>query len=286
MKKKTLFIALPVLLLGLLLALYPTISNLWNSRRQSKVVSGYKNAVSSLSEENVEKAIADANSYNKKLLTKNDRYELGAREKTEYESILNIDNKGVMGYVEIPKISVMLPILHYTDSDVLQFAAGHIPGTSVPVGGESTHCAISGHRGLPSAKLFSDLDELQQGDVFRVYILNMCLVYEVDRITIVDPEDMSPLEIEEGKDYFTLVTCTPYGVNTHRLLVRGHRTEEENIGKRDYLASEAVKIGPETVALFVFAVLILFMLLIKAIIRVTRSVRGGKSPDVPKGKMS
>lgn len=151
-------------------------------------------------------------------------------EKQYYEQLLNVSGNGIMGYIEIPSIDVMLPIYHGTSEEVLQVAIGHIEGSSLPIGGESTHSVISGHRGLPSSRLFTDIDQLSEGDTFTLMVLDEVLTYEVDQIRIVEPEDISLLAIEEGQDLCTLVTCTPYGVNSHRLLVRGHRVENQGTG--------------------------------------------------------
>ncbi|MBQ8974409.1 MAG: class C sortase [Oscillospiraceae bacterium] len=262
MKRKAITVLLIIIfLIGLSLLLYPTVSNRWNSARQTRAILDYSHAVEELSQENYEDLLNAAREYNMALASKSDRYDLSPNEQTQYMSLLNLDGTGAMGYVEIPKINVSMPIYHTTNTDVLQFAAGHIPGTSLPVGGEGTHCAVSGHRGLPSARLFTDLDKLQVGDVFTVNVLKNRLTYEVDRILIVEPENMEALEIEPGADLMTLVTCTPYGVNTHRLLVRGHRIDGTDENDAAYFASEAIQIEPVIVAPFV-AIPFLALLLI------------------------
>lgn len=166
-----------------------------------------------------------ARKYNKSLLKKSDHWKLSKKDKKKYESLLDVSGTGIMGYIEVPKIDCSLPIYHGTDEGALQIAIGHLEGSSLPVGGKSTHCVLSGHRGLPSARLFTDLDQMEEGDVFVLNVLGRKLAYEVDQIKVVLPDEMSDLEIVQGKDLCTLVTCTPYGINTHRLLVRGHRTK-------------------------------------------------------------
>lgn len=219
-----------VFLAGLSLLLYPTVSDYWNSYHQSKAIASYVDAVDNLSEKKLEDMRKAAVEYNKNLLSKSDRYEMTAEEEQEYQSLLDVSGTGVMGYVEIPSISVSLPIYHGTDKEILQIGVGHIEGTSLPVGGESTHCAISGHRGLTSSKLFTDIDQLAEGDVFMLSVLGETLTYEIDQIRIVLPDELNDLKIESGEDYCTLITCTPYGINTHRLLVRGHRIENDAEG--------------------------------------------------------
>lgn len=271
MKKKLITVMLILLLLiGLSLMLYPSLSNWWNSVHQSKVIMGYLNSIESLSDEDCEKALAEAQVYNRRLLSNTNRYQPTEDEESEYLQLLNVSGNGVMGIIEIPKIGVNLPIYHKTENDILQFAAGHLMGTSLPVGGNGTHCVISGHRGLPSAKLFTDLDKLQVGDQFYVYVLNETLVYEVDQILTVEPTNLEALEIEEDKDYFTLVTCTPYSINTHRLLVRGRRISPAAEEIEYHFSAEAMRIEASIVAPFVaipFLVLLLVLLLIEGMIR-------------------
>ena len=196
----------------------------------------------------------EAQAYNKKLIGKSgDRFLLTDAEKKEYNSILNVTGTGIMGYVNIPK----------TDPAVLEIAVGHIEGSSLPVGGKGTHCVISGHRGLPSAKLFTDIDQLQEGDTFQLQVLSRTLTYEVDQIRIVLPDELSDLAIDPDKDYCTLVTCTPYGVNTHRLLVRGHRIDEAQTELT--VSADAVQIEPRYVVPFltlpILALIALWILL-------------------------
>lgn len=166
-----------------------------------------------------------AQEYNAALLEKGNRWQFSEEEQSLYQEILNASEDGMLGYISIPKIEVSIPIYHGTEEEVLQKGAGHLKGSSLPVGGENTHCVVAAHRGLPSSKLFTDLDQLEVGDIFVLHVLNEVLVYEVDQITVVKPDEMQGLTIAEGKDFCTLLTCTPYGVNTHRLMVRGSRVE-------------------------------------------------------------
>ena len=212
-----------IFFVGLSLLLYPIISDYWNSFHQSRAIATYAEAVAELDDEDYEKMWQEAEAYNQKLSYQPNRWNLTEEEEEEYNRILDVGGTGIMGYIEIPEIKVSLPIYHGTDEGVLQIAVGHIPGSSLPVGGIGTHSVVSGHRGLPSAKLFTNLDELDEGDVFMIRVLDETLTYEVDKISIVEPDDLTGLEIDPELDLCTLVTCTPYGVNSHRLLVRGHR---------------------------------------------------------------
>lgn len=215
------------LLAGIGLLAYPSASDWWNSLHQSQAIAGYIRQVKSNPDEENQAIWDAAVAYNRGLDTSDGRFALSSGEKEEYEGLLDVTGTGVMGYVSIPKISVSLPIYHGTDDTVLQIAIGHIPDSSLPVGGEGTHTVISGHRGLPSARLFTDIDQLAEGDRFVLHVLGRTLTYEVDQILTVLPDDLDALGIEEGRDLCTLVTCTPYGVNTHRLLVRGHRVPND-----------------------------------------------------------
>lgn len=227
MKRKhisTIFIIL-IFLVGLGFISYPTVSNLWNQAHQSRAIATYSKQVEKLDDSENKKMLKAARKYNKSLLKKSDHWKLSKKDKKKYESLLHVSGTGIMGYIEVPKIDCSLPIYHGTDEGALQIAIGHLEGSSLPVGGKNTHCVLSGHRGLPSARLFTDLDQMEEGDIFILNILGRKLAYEVDQIRVVLPEEMSDLEVIEGKDLCTLVTCTPYGINTHRLLVRGHRTK-------------------------------------------------------------
>lgn len=249
-----------VFVIGLCLLLYPTFSDYWNSFHQSRAIANYAAEVADIDDEDYKTIWDDAVAYNKTLPQRSYRWKLSEEEEQEYESLLNIDGDGMMGYIEIPEIKVSLPIYHGTDEAVLQIAIGHIEGSSLPVGGESTHCVLSGHRGLPSAKLFSNLDRLEEGDTFIIRILDEMLTYEVDQIRIVEPDDLSDLEIVQGQDLCTLVTCTPYGVNTHRLLVRGHRIPNQNTDSARVTA-DAIQIEPIMVAPVIAAPILLILLI-------------------------
>ena len=224
-KKKGKFISILLVLLllvGLSLLLYPYVSNYWNSLHQTRAIAAYAEAVAKLDKDQYTEILSAAQAYNASLLGRDNTQPLDGDRKEEYERLLDVSGLGIMGYIEIPCIDCSLPIYHGADELVLQVAVGHMEWSSLPVGGESTHCVLSGHRGLPSAKLFTNLDKLQPGDTFILRVLDETLTYEVDQILIVEPQETGSLRIEEGKDYCTLVTCTPYGINTHRLLVRGH----------------------------------------------------------------
>lgn len=235
MKKKTnkIFIVI-IFLFGLSLLLYPFIANQWNGYRQKRLISGYDKAVADQEASegiDYEAEWERAKAYNEALLPSilPDSFAVAeaSGEDEEYMSCLNITGNGMMGKVEIPKINITLPIFHTTEEEVLQNAAGHLEGSSLPIGGENSHAVISAHRGLPSAALFTDLDKLEEGDHFLLHILDDTLCYQVDKISVVEPEDTAVLAVEDGEDLVTLLTCTPYGVNSHRLLVRGHRVPYE-----------------------------------------------------------
>ena len=216
-----------MLLTGLSLLVYPSFSNWWNSFHQSRAVASYTEFVAHIDNHEYELMMEEAQKYNEAIAQTGIKWQMTDHEKEEYKNILDISGTGIMAYIEIPRINIVLPIYHGTEETVLQTAVGHLEGTSLPVGGEGSHCALSGHRGLPSARLFTDLDRLTNGDTFVLNVMDEVLTYEVDQIRIVLPSDLSDLTIEEGKDYCTLVTCTPYGINTHRLLVRGRRKKKK-----------------------------------------------------------
>ena len=252
-------ILLLILLIGAGLIAYPSFANWWNSFHQSRAVASYAETAANMNTEEYERIISKAQAYNRKLSRSGILWTLDEDEEKEYKEQLDIGTSGIMGYIDIPKIDVMLPIYHGIDESILQVAVGHIPGTSLPVGGKGSHCVVSGHRGLPSARLFTDIDKLVEGDSFTITVLNKTLTYEVDQIRTVLPTDLSDLQIEKGKDYVTLVTCTPYGINTHRLLVRGHRIENAD-GDASVIA-DALQIEPIYIAPFI-AVPILILLII------------------------
>ena len=260
-KNKSTIILILVFLAGLSLLLYPTLSDYWNSFHQSRAIAKYTENIAKLDDESYARFWDEAVLYNRKLVTKSNRFNPTMEDRNEYNSLLNASGNGIMGYVEIPSIRCTLPIYHSVDETILQIAIGHMEGTSLPVGGESTHCVISGHRGLPSARLFTDLDQIVAGDFFVLQILGETLTYEVDQILIVEPEDLEALEIVEGEDYCTLVTCTPYAINSHRLLVRGHRVETV-IDASVRVTGDARQIDPVMVAPAVAAPILFALLLI------------------------
>ncbi len=229
-----------ILVAGLCLILYPTVSDWWNSLHQSRAIASYVETVDGLSEEECEERLAKARAYNEKLAAGNRGFVLTESEMEEYHALLDVSGTGMMGYVQIPSIGVSLPVYHGTDEAVLQMAIGHIPGSSLPVGGESTHCLISGHRGLPSARLFTDLARLEEGDIFTLTVLGQKITYQVDQIRVVLPAEQQDLMIMDSQDYCTLITCTPYGINSHRILVRGTRVQ--NLEETHEVRAEAVKL--------------------------------------------
>lgn len=264
MKKGTFtnIILVLILIVGLSLLLYPSFSDYWNSLHQTRVIKMYSEQVATLDNEHYKAIIDEAKEYNKLLLERDNPYYLPDDLKELYNQRLNLSGNGVIGYVEVPSINCFLPIYHGTEEVVLQVGIGHLEWTSLPTGGESTHCVISGHRGLPSAKLFTDLDKLREGDVFMLHVLEETLTYEVDQILIVEPTQIEDLLIVDGKDLCTLFTCTPYAVNTHRLLVRGHRIEnlKENVQLR--VTSDAMRIEPLLIAIILFIPILLLELIL------------------------
>ena len=250
-----------VFFLGLSLVLYPSVSDYWNSLHQSRAIATYAEEVSNLDTGRYEQLWAEAVDYNRTLRDRENAFLLSETQKAAYDSLLNVGGNGVMGYIEIPTIGVSLPVYHGTDEGVLQIAVGHIEWTSLPVGGESSHCVISGHRGLPSAKLFTNLDKLVVGDTFLFRVLDETLTYEVDQILIVEPQEVSALTIREGEDLCTLVTCTPYGINTHRLLVRGHRVENAETARTIRVTADAMQVEPLIVAPMVAAPILAVLLI-------------------------
>jgi sortase A len=251
-----------ILLAGIGIMLYPTISDWWNLKTQSRVIATYVEQVDDLSTEDYEAILQEARAYNEKLSAlETPLYDY--EQVAGYESILDITGTGIMGYVTIPTIDVQLPIYHGTSAEVLNIAIGHLQGTSLPVGGMGTHSVIMAHRGLPSAKLFSDLDELAVGDTFTVTVLNEVLTYEVCDIAIVLPDEIEKLAIEPGEDYVTLMTCTPYGVNTHRLLVRGKRIETDaEAASQVRVTADANQVDPMIVVPVIAAPFVLILICI------------------------
>ena len=255
-----------ILLIGLSLMLYPSFSDWWNSMHQTRVIDTYMEQVSHIDPNQYSDIWSAAYSFNRELQTKNQIFTLTPIMMEKYMKQLNVTGNGVMGFIQIPSINVQLPIYHTVEDVVLQIAVGHIEWTSLPVGGEGTQCVLSGHRGLPSAKLFSDLDQLREGDTFLLHILDETLTYEVDQILIVLPEETQDLMIEEGKDLCTLITCTPYGVNSHRLLVRGHRVENAAMASNVRVTADALRVEPLAVAVILFFPILLLILLLSSLL--------------------
>lgn len=273
------FFLILVLLIGLSLLLYPSVSDYWNSFHQSRAIASYAEQVANLDNDTYDHLWEDARAYNRSLMVRDNAYLLSEEQKAEYERLLDVSGLGIMGYIEIPSIDVSLPIYHGTEESVLQIAVGHLEWTSLPVGGESTHCVLSGHRGLPSAKLLTDLDRLVEGDVFMLRVLDEVLTYEVDQVLIVEPHETDALHIVEGEDYCTLVTCTPYGINTHRLLVRGHRIENIEEAKVVRVTADAIQIEPLLVAPIVAIPMLLVLLILLMLPRQQKKKHGGDADE-------
>ena len=249
-----------IFFVGLSVLLYPTISDLWNSRHQTQAIMNYEAAMQDVDEKDYTEIVNAANKYNQEI-AKVSYPLMNYAEVPGYDEILNVGGDGIMGYIKIPKIKVSLPVYHGTSSGVLAVAVGHVPGSSLPIGGPGTHAVLSAHRGLPSAKLFSDLDELVVGDTFTFNVLDQTLTYEVDQILVVLPHEVDALAIEEGRDYCTLVTCTPYGVNSHRILVRGKRVVNSSGIAAVRVPADAVILEPIIVAPVVAVPMLLLLLI-------------------------
>jgi sortase A len=264
-----------VLVLGLGIMLYPTVSDWWNSFHQTRAIASYSDTVATMDNEIYDQLWQEAEAYNAALAQKANPYFFTEEDQALYDSTLNVSGTGIMGYIDIPEIKCTLPIYHGTSEAVLQVGVGHIEGSSLPVGGEGTHCVLSGHSGLPSAVLFTHLEDLDIGDLFTLQIMDETLTYEVDRFNRVLPHEMDLLTIEEGKDSCTLVTCTPYGINTHRLLVHAHRVANEAATAHIRVTADAVRIDPILVspAAAVPMLLLLFLWLMFG---------GSKTPKKPK----
>lgn len=247
-----------VFFVGLSVLLYPLISDYWNSKTQSRAVTDYVNKVSKITIDDYDDIFSAAKDYNERL-SKLAQPFIEYEKLKNYSEVLNITGTGVMGYIDIDKINVELPIYHGTEEGTLAVAVGHLKGSSLPIGGEGTHCVLSAHRGLPSARLFTDLDKLEEGDTFRITVLNEVYTYRVDNVSIIEPEETELLQAVPGKEYCTLMTCTPYGINTHRLLVRGERIDTE-VQKNVYISSEAFKIDPIIVTPAVATPMLLILL--------------------------
>lgn len=273
-RKLSTMLLILVFFAGLSLLLYPSLSDYWNSFHASQAVATYSEEVRNLNADKYDRLIGEARKYNAALPGRYKAFFLSESDRSTYNALLDVNGTGVMGYIEIPTIQISLPIYHGTEDEVLQIAVGHLDWSSLPVGGEGTHCVLSGHRGLPSAKLFTNLDKLVAGDKFVIRVLDEVMTYEVDQILIVEPNDLSALAIEKGKDLCTLVTCTPYGVNSHRLLVRGHRVENESEEIR--VTSDAMEIDPLIVAPAVALPMLLALLFILLVSGKKKKSDGGK----------
>ena len=264
-KRSTTIVILLVFLIGLSLLAYPTVSDQWNKMHQTRAIISHAENVAKLSDSEREKLLSAAEKFNASIPDMENRWKLSDEEEEVYRSLLVTDETEVISYLEIPKIKVSLPVYHGTGAAVLQQAIGHMEGTSLPTGGKGTHCVLSGHRGLPSAKLFTDLDKLTEGDTFVLYTLDQTLTYEVDKINIVLPTDLSTLEIKKDEDAVTLCTCTPYGINTHRLMVHAHRIE--NVSEKTLLiTADALQLDQRLVALSI-AIPSLFILFLITVLR-------------------
>ncbi len=260
-KNRSNIILILIFLVGLSVMLYPTVSDYVNQKNQSRAVASYSEEVENLSDVDYQAYFDAANDYNRRLAETPDAF-YRPEEVSGYTDTLDVSGTGIMGYITIPKIGVELPVYHGTSDGVLQVAAGHLEGSSLPVGGAGTHAVISAHRGLPSAKLFTNLDELEVGDTFTITVLDRVLNYEVDQISIVLPTETDLLQPVEGKDYVTLMTCTPYGINTHRLLVRGKRIENAENQKHIRVTADALRIEPIIVAPALAVPMLLVMLVV------------------------
>ncbi len=243
------FVLMMVFLIGFSLVLYPVVSDYINTSHQSRVIANYEDDVSGLTTSDYTAQMREAVAYNQGLAANPNSFLESSKATSGYDDLMNPFGTGVMGYIEIDSLDVRLPIYHSTSDSVLEVGVGHVEGSSLPIGGQSTHCVLSGHRGLPSSKLFTDLDKMTIGDTFFIHTLGEVLAYRVDQILVVEPDDTSALNIVEGQDYCTLVTCTPYGINTQRLLVRGTRVQyDEKSSQRLQISADAIEINPTTTA--------------------------------------
>ncbi len=268
------------IIIGMLIMLYPVICNFINSRSSQSVIKSYSTSISSYDKSRYDALMQAAMDYNSKLsgTTVVDAFSSGDDDESqEYNNILNISDTGIMGYIEIPKIDVKIPIYHGTSTKVLQKGAGHLKDSSFPIGGASTHAILAGHRGLPTSRLFTDLNQLKVGDLFYIYILDKTLAYQVDKVQIVEPSNVEPLRLQEGKDYVTLVTCTPYAVNTHRLLVRGTRVEY----KKEVLENIHVENKASTADIIFYVGLAVALIIIIIVIIISRKTKKKSTKNIP-----
>lgn len=259
-KYRDTMLLLTLLVVGIGVMAYPSVSDYYNTWIQRRAISSYEEKVVSMDADQYKELREEAEKYNEELAETGLQWSMDEEKTEQYNQTLKLDASMAMGYIEIPKLGEKLVIYHGTSEEVLRTGVGHMQGTSLPIGGETSHCVLSGHRGLPSAKLFSDLDKLEEGDTFLIHVLDMTLTYEVDQIRVVEPSDLSQIVMEKGKDYCTLVTCTPYGVNTHRLLVRGHRVT--NAQGDAAVTADALQIEPIYIAPFIAAPILLLLLIL------------------------
>ena len=277
-KKRGTIILILLFLLGLLIVLYPTISNRWNKRHASRAIASYNEAMELLEEEDYSGIWEEAERFNEGIRMTEKLTTLTEEEMEEYKSLIDPVGTGMMGYLVIDSIDVYMPIYHSVDEAVLQVAIGHLPESSLPTGGKGNHIALSGHRGLPSARILTDLDQLREGDVFFLTIMDRTLAYEVDQIRIVLPEEVEDLMIDPEEDYCTLITCTPYGVNSHRMLVRGVRSDAVMGAERRFVGPDAIAIDTIFVSIAI-AIPILVILLVVMLVRTSKKKTDGREEE-------
>lgn len=249
---------------GIIMLLYPLVTQYWNSKVQSQIVKNYKKNLEKMEVEDYTNIFNDASAYNARLLELDYPF-IEYKKLLNYKDLVNINNDGMIGYIKIDKLNIELPIYHGTSSSILNVAVGHLEGTSLPIGGNNTHSVLAAHRGLPNKELFTNITKLEIGDSFTITVLDRIITYQVDNIVIVEPNDISKLQVIEGKDYVTLLTCTPYGLNYHRLLVRGTRIETQE-EKNIIITSEAYQIDKEIVT-FIMTIPIIIVLIIYVILK-------------------
>ena len=247
LRRLTTILLVSILVVGVLVMFYPTISNVYNSFRQSGIGEVYRGQVAEMENSEYVKLFEDAREYNEQLVKNLDCYNMIEKERKEYKAYLRVRDSDVIGFLEIPKVGIDLPLYLGADENVLQAGIGHLEGTSLPVGGETTHTALTGHTGLPSSKLLTDVSKVKEGDNFLIKVLDEVYTYEVDQIIVVNPDELDALKIEEGADLATIITCTPYGINTHRLLVRGFRVPtvatDDSSGERVALIKPTIELA-------------------------------------------